>query len=143
MEKVYRLTNKQIFGVQMWPIIMILCSVFIIWSYEGSVGSIVIAILASGVSWWMTGKTPISIIFREGGFILFKFSSKKTGIFVQDILSISEDSYYREIKLYHKDGMIAIKREMPNIIDFIETVQRSNHAIYVDLKHTGKKQPSQ
>lgn len=139
MEKTYVLTDKQALDVKVWPILMILCGLFIIWICEGTVGSIVLAILASGVSWWLTQKTPLSITFRENGDIEFKFLSKKTEISVQDIRAIIEDNYYKEIKVLHTNGMIVIKREMPNILDFIKTVQKYNPAVQLDLKHTWHK----
>ena len=139
MEKTYALTNKQVWDVKLWPILITVCGIFIIWMYEGSVFSIAVAVLASGLSVWFNRNVPFSITFRDDGFIQFKSLSKKMEISVQDIRTIFEDRYHREIKILHTRGAIAIKMGMPKIIDFIETVQVYNPTVQVDLKHTGRK----
>jgi len=139
MEKTYALTNKQALDVKLWPILITLCGLFLIWMYEGSAVIIVFAVLASGASWWLNRNVPLSITFRDDGYIQFKSLSKKKVISVQDIHTIFDDSYYREIKVLHTGGAIAIKMRMPNIADFIETVQKYNPAVQVNLKYTGRK----
>jgi hypothetical protein len=139
MEKTYSLTNKQIWDVKLWPILITVCGIFIIWMSDGSVFSIVFAVLASGISWWFNRNVPISITFRTDGYIQFKSLSKILEISVQDIHTIFEDSYHREIKVLHNRGAIAIKMGMPNIYDFIETVQKHNPSIKLKVKNTGHK----
>lgn len=139
MEKTYALTNKQVMDVKLWPILITVCGLIIILIFEGSIPSIILAVLASGLSWWFNRNVPLSITFRDNGNIRFKSLSKNTEISVQDIHKIYEDSYHREVNVLHKGGEITINMRMPNIADFIETVQNHNRAVEVKLKHTARK----
>ena len=139
MEKTYALTNKQVWDVKLWPILITVCGIFIIWMFEGSVFSIAVAVLASGLSWWFNRNVPFSITFRDDGYIQFKSLSKNMEISVQDIQTIFEDRYHREIKVLHTRGAIAIKMGMPNIYYFIETVRKRNPSIKLDLKNADRK----
>jgi len=134
MEKTYALSDRTALRFKLWPALITLCSIFLIWAFEATLFSIVFAVIASGFAWWRSGYVPHLITIRSDGYIQFKSFLKEIEIRPEDIRAIIENTYYREIAVLCVKGRIAIPFEMPNIIDFIETLQQLNPAILVKLR---------
>jgi hypothetical protein len=139
MEKTFALTERQALRIKLWPIGITLCGLFLIGAYEASTFSIVSAALASGFSWWFYSRVPLSITFRDDGNIQFKSLSKTMEISAQNIHTIYEDGFFRDIAVLHSGGRIAVQTGMPNVLDFIETARKHNPSIEVRLKHAGRR----
>jgi len=118
---------------KLWPVLITLCGIYLIWAFEASLFSIVFAAIASGFAWWRNGYVPHLIKIRSDGQIQFKSFLKEIEIAPGEIHAIIENTYYREIGILYRRGRIAIPFGMPNIMDFIETVKKLNPAITVKL----------
>ena len=134
MEKTYALSDKAALSYKLWPALITLCGIFLIWAFEATPFSIVFAVLGSGFAWWRSGYVPLLITIRSDGYIQFKSFLKEIEIRPEDIRAIVENTYYREIAVLCRSGRIAIPMSMPNILDFIETVKQHNPAITVKLR---------
>ncbi|MBW1970994.1 MAG: hypothetical protein JRI82_16145 [Deltaproteobacteria bacterium] len=133
MEKTYALSDKAALRFKLWPALITLCGIFLIWAFEVTPFSIVFAVIATGFAWWRSGYVPHLITIRSNGHIQFKSFLKEIEIRPEDIHAIVENTYYREIAVLCGKGRIAIPFGMPNIMDFIETVQQLNPNIAVKL----------
>ena len=133
MEKTYALSDKAALSYKLWPALITLCGIFLIWAFEATPFSIVFALLASGFAWWRSGYVPLLITIRSDGYIQFKSFLKEIEIRPEDIRAIIENTYYREVAVLSGKGRIAIPIGMPNIMDFIDTVKQLNPNISVKL----------
>jgi len=140
MEKTYALSDKAALSYKLWPVLITLCGIFLIWAFEATPFSIVFAVIVSVGVWWRSGYVPHLITIRSDGYIQFKSFLKEIEIRPEDIRAIVENTYYREVAVLCRKGRIAIPIGMPNIMDFIETVKQLNPAVTVKLgKLTGRK----
>ncbi len=133
MEKTYALSDNAALRFKLWPALITLCGIFLIWAFEATLFSIVFAVIASGFAWWRSGYVMHVITIRGDDLIQFKSFLKEIEIRPEDIRAIVENTYYREIAVLSGKGRIAIPIGMPNIMDFIDTVKRLNPAITVKL----------
>jgi hypothetical protein len=133
MEKTYALSESTALRFKLWPALITLCGIFLIWVFEATPFSIVFAVIVSVGVWWRSGYVPHLITIKSDGRIQFKSFLKEIEIRPEDIHAIIENTYYREIAVLCRKGRIAIPFGMPNILYFIETVQQLNPAITVKL----------
>jgi hypothetical protein len=133
MEKIYALSDRAALRFKLWPALITLSGIFVVWAYEAALFSVAFAVIGSGFAWWRSGYVPHLITIKSDGRIQFKSFLKEIEIAAEDIRAIVENSYYREIAVLCRKGRIAIPLEMANLNDFIETVQQLNPAITIKL----------
>lgn len=134
MEKTYALSDTAALRFKLWPALITLCGVFLIWALEANTFSIVFAVITSISAWWRCGYVSILITLKNDGHIQFKSLLKKVEIAAEDISAIAENTFHREIVVFYQSERIAIPIGMPNIVDFIETVKRLNPAVNLKLR---------
>jgi hypothetical protein len=131
MEKTYALSDKAALSYKLWPAVITLCGIFLIWTFEATPFSILFAVIASGFAWWRSGYVPHLITIRSDGIIQFKSFLKEIEIRPEDIRTIVENTYYKEVAVLSSKGRIAIPIGMSHIVDFIDTVKQLNPNITV------------
>lgn len=76
---------------------------------------------------------PHLITLRDDGRIQFKSFLKEIEIHAEDIQSIVENTYYREIAVFCPKGRIAVPFCIFDIMNFIDAVRQINPNIVVKL----------
>jgi len=131
MEKTYILPDKAAIPLKLWPAVITLCGIFLIWSFEATTFRVFFAAIASGLAWWRSGYVAHSITIGKNGPIQFTSILKEIEIRPEDIHTVVENTYYKEIAILSGKGRIAVPSNMPNIVDFINTLKQLNPDITV------------
>ena len=131
MEKTYALSDKAALSYKLWPGLITLCGIFLIWAFEATLFSILFAVVVSGFAWWRSGYVPHLITIKSDGNIQFKSFLKEIEIRPEEISTIVENTYYKEVAVLSSKGRIAIPIGMSHIVDFIDTVKQLNPNITV------------
>ena len=104
LKKTYTISDSSALRYKLWIALIILCGVFLIWAYDASFSSIFIAIVVILCVFWRSGYIVHSITLQENGEIEVTTLLKTIDIFAGDINSIIENSYYREVAVFHRGG---------------------------------------
>lgn len=131
METIFTLPGKQAFLCKLWPALITLCGIYLIWAFDASIFSILIALVATVFAWWRSAYVPHTITLRNDGTLLFESLLKKIEITADDIHAIVENNRYKEYSLRHRNGAIAVSMGMPNVTELIRAIKEKNPTVQV------------
>jgi len=134
MQTSFSLQSKKAFLCKLWPTLITLCGIYIIFTFDASLFSIIFAVVASVIAWWRSGDIPHRITVREDGHLVFEALIKTTEIEAEDVFKIIVNAYYKEYIVLHRKGRIVIPFGMTKIADFIEQVKQLNPKIIIEQK---------